>query len=130
MGYTNLTIFEKEAFPGGLSSTEIPQFRLPYDVVEFELSLLKDLGVHLQYNTTFGKDITFDSLQKDGYEAIFLGIGLPSVRMHPAATPRVHVGAPCGTALFLSLRRGGRLTLDGGISMHLCSPRRWRCSKA
>lgn len=80
MGYTNLTIFEKESFPGGLSSTEIPQFRLPYDVVEFELSLLLDLGVKIQYNTTFGKDITFESLQKDGYEAIFLGIGLPAVR--------------------------------------------------
>lgn len=78
MGYTNLTIFEKEAFPGGLSSTEIPQFRLPYDVVQFELSLLQDLGVRIQYNTTFGKDITFDSLQKDGHEAIFLGIGLPA----------------------------------------------------
>ena len=27
------------------SSSEIPQFRLPYDVVNFELELMKDLGV-------------------------------------------------------------------------------------
>ena len=27
------------------SSSEIPQFRLPYDVVNFELELVKDLGV-------------------------------------------------------------------------------------
>ncbi len=27
------------------SSSEIPQFRLPYDVVSFELELVKDLGV-------------------------------------------------------------------------------------
>lgn len=27
------------------SSSEIPQFRLPYEVVQFELDLMKDLGV-------------------------------------------------------------------------------------
>lgn len=27
------------------SSSEIPQFRLPYDVVQFEVDLMKDLGV-------------------------------------------------------------------------------------
>ena len=27
------------------SSSEIPQFRLPYDVVSFEIELMKDLGV-------------------------------------------------------------------------------------
>ena len=27
------------------SSSEIPQFRLPYDVVSFEVELAKDLGV-------------------------------------------------------------------------------------
>ncbi len=27
------------------SSSEIPQFRLPYEVVQFEINLMKDLGV-------------------------------------------------------------------------------------
>ena len=27
------------------SSSEIPQFRLPYDVVSYEVELMKDLGV-------------------------------------------------------------------------------------
>lgn len=29
------------------SSSEIPQFRLPLDVVNFEIDLLKDLGVNI-----------------------------------------------------------------------------------
>lgn len=29
------------------SSSEIPQFRLPYEVVQFELDLMKDLGVQV-----------------------------------------------------------------------------------
>lgn len=30
------------------SSAEIPQYRLPYDVVDFELTLMKDLGVKVE----------------------------------------------------------------------------------
>lgn len=50
MGYTDVTIFEKDTFPGGLSSTEIPGYRLPWDVVEFEVNQMKDLGVKVQYH--------------------------------------------------------------------------------
>ena len=45
LGYQDLTIFEKYDYIGGLSSSEIPQFRLPFDVVSFEVELMKDLGV-------------------------------------------------------------------------------------
>lgn len=45
LGYTNLTIFERENYIGGLSSSEIPQYRLPFDAVNFEVELMKDLGV-------------------------------------------------------------------------------------
>ena len=31
------------------SSSEIPQFRLPYDVVSFEVELMKDLGVKVLF---------------------------------------------------------------------------------
>ncbi|XP_028823383.1 dihydropyrimidine dehydrogenase [NADP(+)]-like isoform X3 [Denticeps clupeoides] len=47
LGYDDITIFEKQKYIGGLSSAEIPQFRLPYEVVQFEVDLMKDLGVKL-----------------------------------------------------------------------------------
>lgn len=34
------------------SSSEIPQFRLPYDVVSFEVELMKDLGVKVSTLST------------------------------------------------------------------------------
>jgi len=34
------------------SSTEIPQFRLPYDVVQFEVDLMRDLGVKVMKTIT------------------------------------------------------------------------------
>ena len=48
LGYSNLTIFERNNFIGGLSSAEIPQYRLPYQVVDFEIQLMKDLGIKVE----------------------------------------------------------------------------------
>lgn len=38
LGYKNLTVYEKEKYIGGLSSAEIPQYRLPIEVVQYEVS--------------------------------------------------------------------------------------------
>lgn len=77
LGYTNLTIFEKEEYIGGLSSSEIPQFRLPYDVVDYEINLMKDLGVKVETKKALNADngLSIKSMKKQGYEAFFIGIG-------------------------------------------------------
>ncbi|XP_020281435.1 dihydropyrimidine dehydrogenase [NADP(+)] isoform X2 [Pseudomyrmex gracilis] len=78
LGYDDITIFEKENYIGGLSSSEIPQYRLPYDVVSFEVDLVRDLGVKIELGRSLSEDdLTIQSLQDAGYKAIFLGIGLP-----------------------------------------------------
>ena len=59
LGYDDITIFEKENFVGGLSSSEIPQYRLPYDVVNFEVDLARDLGIKIEFGRTLSeKDLT------------------------------------------------------------------------
>ena len=41
------------------SSSEIPQYRLPYDVVDFEIAMVKDLGVKVETGRVLSKyDIT------------------------------------------------------------------------
>ncbi|RXG55874.1 hypothetical protein Avbf_11372 [Armadillidium vulgare] len=78
MGYKNIDIFEKNEYVGGLSSSEIPQYRLPYDVVHYEVELMKDLGVRVHCGRELSvDDITIEGLKKDGYLSIFIGIGLP-----------------------------------------------------
>lgn len=77
LGYRNVTIFEKENFVGGLSMSEIPQFRLPSNVVQFEVELMKDLGVKVVTGKSLGRDLTLNSLKSDGYKAVLIGIGLP-----------------------------------------------------
>lgn len=84
LGYKNLTIYEKNEYFGGLSSSEIPQYRLPYDVVEFEINLVKDLGVKFETGRKLStNDITIEKLNNEGTAAIFLGIGLPQAKVAP-----------------------------------------------
>ncbi|RCN36329.1 hypothetical protein ANCCAN_17793 [Ancylostoma caninum] len=78
LGYTNVTIYEKRDCVGGLSSSEIPQFRLPYDVVDFEIQLARDIGVKIVTGRSLHKnDLTLEKLKADGAKAVFLGIGMP-----------------------------------------------------
>ncbi|XP_060065318.1 dihydropyrimidine dehydrogenase [NADP(+)]-like [Ylistrum balloti] len=84
LGYSNLTVFERNDYIGGLSSSEIPQYRLPYSVVNFEVELMKDLGVKVvQGKALSTRDLTLVGLKEQGYEAVFLGIGLPDSKRIP-----------------------------------------------
>ncbi|KAF5303934.1 hypothetical protein FQA39_LY01719 [Lamprigera yunnana] len=78
LGYDNITIYEKEDYVGGLSTTEIPQYRLPMSVVHFEISLVKDLGVKIETGHSLSSnDMTVQNVLNDGADAVFIGIGLP-----------------------------------------------------
>jgi glutamate synthase (NADPH/NADH) small chain len=60
---------------GGVLRYGIPPFRLPRDILDFEIEYLKNLGVEFIANTIIGKAKSLDELFKDGYSAIFLGLG-------------------------------------------------------
>lgn len=74
LGYP-VTVFEGMSEPGGMMRYCIPDFRLEKFVVANEIEYIKDLGVEIKTDAQFGKDITIDSLRKDGYDAIFIAIG-------------------------------------------------------
>ncbi|XP_026324692.1 dihydropyrimidine dehydrogenase [NADP(+)] [Hyposmocoma kahamanoa] len=83
LGYKNITIYEKESYLGGLSSSEIPQYRLPYDVVQYEIDLVKNLGVKFETGRKLStQDLTVQGLLKE-HAAVFLGIGLPQPNSIP-----------------------------------------------
>jgi NADH-quinone oxidoreductase subunit F len=73
-GY-DVTVFEKEAKPGGMLAYGIPDYRLPEKVLQREIQDILDLGVELKTGVEFGKDVTLDSLAEDGYAATLLAIG-------------------------------------------------------
>jgi heterodisulfide reductase subunit A len=72
-GYA-VTVFD--AFPeaGGTLLSGIPEYRLPRAILEKETDIVGKLGVEFRFNTTVGKDISFDLLKKE-YDAVFIAIG-------------------------------------------------------
>ncbi len=78
-GY-QVTIFEKQDEPGGMMRYGIPEYRLPRDILAAEINVVRDMGAELKCGVAFGRDITLDSLKKDGYSALFLAIGLHNGR--------------------------------------------------
>ncbi len=73
LGY-EVTIFEKNDRPGGLMWTNIPQFRLPPEVLWEEINYVIDMGVELRLDTPID---SMKSLLDDGFDAIFVGSGAP-----------------------------------------------------
>nr|WP_321257464.1 FAD-dependent oxidoreductase [uncultured Pseudodesulfovibrio sp.] len=69
------TIFESMPALGGQLRYGIPEYRLPKDVLDWEIQGIIDLGIDVEYENFFGTDFTLNSLKEDGYEAVFLGIG-------------------------------------------------------
>ena len=68
------TIFEKQARAGGVLRYGITPTRLPDRVVDFDIELIKELGVKFE----FGKEIKFEDIEKlkNDYDAVFFGVGL------------------------------------------------------
>jgi formate dehydrogenase major subunit len=73
-GYA-VQIFESQPEPGGMLRYGIPEYRLPKDVLDLEISQILALGATLTTNARLGRDFTIASLKREGFDAIFLGIG-------------------------------------------------------
>lgn len=74
-GY-QVTMFESREKIGGVLRYGIPEFRLPKSILDRYQKQLTQLGIRIRPNTAIGRTLTVDDLQRDGYEAIFIGTGV------------------------------------------------------
>ena len=70
-----VTVFEKDAIPGGMMVSGIPSFRLEKDVVAAEIDVLRKLGVEIRCGVEVGKDVTIPELREEGYKGFYVAIG-------------------------------------------------------
>lgn len=71
-----VTLFEAFHKPGGVLQYGIPEFRLPKKIVQAEIDILKTMGVEIKPNFVVGRTRhLLDLLNKDGYDALFIGAG-------------------------------------------------------
>jgi glutamate synthase (NADPH/NADH) small chain len=78
-GY-DLTVFEALHEIGGVLKYGIPEFRLPNDIVDVEIDILRKMGVKFVTNCIVGKTISQEDLHNEGYKGVFIasGAGLPN----------------------------------------------------
>ena len=69
------TIYEVLPEPGGMARVGIPGYRLPRDVIWREVSIVEGLGAEVKYGVNIGEDVTIDDLTREGYKAVFIGVG-------------------------------------------------------
>jgi NADPH-dependent glutamate synthase beta subunit-like oxidoreductase len=67
-----VTLFEASSKPGGMLRIGIPNYRLPREVLDKEIDMIKELGVEIKLNR---KVDSLDKLFKQGYDAVFVAIG-------------------------------------------------------
>lgn len=85
----DVTILEAMDEPGGMLRYGIPEFRLPRNVLDHEISSILRLGVSLKTGVRVGVDIGFDEIVAD-YDATLMAAGCyVSSRLH---TPGENLG--------------------------------------
>lgn len=80
-GYA-VTVFEKFAEAGGMLRYAIPSFRLPREVLDYEIGFIQNLGVEIKTNSPVA-DV--NALLEQGFKAVYVATG-------------TWVGAPLGVA--------------------------------
>jgi glutamate synthase (NADPH) small chain len=73
-GY-DVTVFEALHEIGGVLKYGIPEFRLPNQIVDFEINTLRQMGVIFEKNYVIGSTASFDDLKELGFKAFFVGSG-------------------------------------------------------
>lgn len=107
-------VFEAGAEPGGMLRYAIPEYRLPREVLDKEIKAILDTGVGLETGCKFGQDFLWDDLKKQGFEAVFLGLGAQLARRIPVPGSDLP-GVLWGLDFLRAIRQGRPPRLSGNV---------------
>ncbi len=109
MGYP-VTIFEAAPAAGGMLRLGVPEYRLPRALIQLEINAILSLGVELKIGARLGRDFSLASLRKEGYAAIFLGVG--AMRSRDLTVPGVELdGVLRGIDYLLNINLGYKVEM-------------------
>jgi len=73
-GY-KVKVFEKHIESGGMLRYGIPRYRLPQEIIDYEVEMIQNLGVEIETNKALGNDFTIAGLKETGYRKILIATG-------------------------------------------------------
>ncbi len=81
-----VTIFEAAPKLGGALRYGFPDYKIPKEIVDYEINAILRMGINIRLSQRWGKDFTLQDLKDMGFDATFIGIG---------ATVDVPFDVPC-----------------------------------
>lgn len=112
-------VFEIEPVAAGMLAVGVPAYRLPRELIEKEVAVIKALGVEIHCGVTVGKDISFAELRRD-FAAVIIAVGAKSSRglgLAGESGPRVYGGVDLLRAVSLGEQKmdiGREVVVIGG----------------
>ncbi|MFA5909145.1 MAG: FAD-dependent oxidoreductase [Vicinamibacterales bacterium] len=106
----DVSVFEAAAEPGGMMRFGIPEYRLPRTLLRAEIDRIVSLGVDLRLNTPLSPEFGIAQLRAQGFEAVFLSVGVS--RGRDLQAPGVELdGVIKAVDYLLNVNRGYRVDL-------------------
>ena len=90
-----VTVFEALPKAGGMMRVGIPDYRLPPEILNFDLEYLHRLGVEVKLNKALGSDFNLIDLKEEGYKVFLLATGAHGstrIKIKGAKLPGVNSG--------------------------------------
>ncbi len=81
LGYET-KVYEATSKLGGILWLGLPENRLPRDVIEWDINGILEAGVQVELNKMLGKDVTVESIFKEGFSAIIIATGGWDMKMY------------------------------------------------
>ncbi|MDL2269696.1 RnfABCDGE type electron transport complex subunit B [Desulfosarcina sp. OttesenSCG-928-A07] len=101
------TVFEGTDTLGGLLTSAIARYRLPREILQWDIDGIAEMGVEFRTGKMLGKDVSVTDLLSDGFEAVFLATGGWDSRLSRGAEKFVETPIP-GSFLLLDVFRSGK----------------------
>ena len=117
-----VTVFDETAEAGGMMRYAVPAFRFPEEALLSDVLTILERGVDFSGGKQFGREITFESLEADGFDAVLFAVGTGEVIEFPGAGGESE-GFIDALTFLADLNRGrpvipqGRVVVIGGGNM-------------
>jgi NADPH-dependent glutamate synthase beta subunit-like oxidoreductase len=100
-------VYEAADQLGGLLRSAISRYRLPHDILDWDIQGILEMGVEARLNQALGRDFSIADLLGEDYEAVFLASGGWDSRLARNEADAVNEFVP-GTYLLIDFIRAGR----------------------
>lgn len=70
------TVFEGAPKLGGMLRYGLPEYKIPSDILDYEIAAILRMGINVRLNQKWGIDFTLQDLKDQGFDAILIATGV------------------------------------------------------